>query len=345
VPTIAKDLIVFTLLLSFGLLAVVAFLFSVLKKQKNRKKDIIENKRRAASVADAVLEEKKRMEEHEENEVLLQNAENMSDIVYLRRTMVNLTSVITNLLKHIPETVRLDSNILADQLSFATSVYIKKTLRELIDNSIKNGADHITIDHKELVKSNRLIYRDNRKSSMDDKLTVMHNMAEYDPMFDLKVNRPSGLFSFDLDFVFTKSNEPRIVGKFYTSEEIDRLYGEEVIHEVQLSLNDYKSYLNLSGAYTFFRLEDDEFSIAKEEDNVRKSINSDKVYPKDLVFRYFSTSMLRDLIGKNRAEKITFQNRLKDGKITFVVNHGRSYLQRSKWCPELCPDKLNGILH
>lgn len=342
----SKDIIAFIALLVLGIVGVFAFLVSVIRKQKRRKTEIIKNKRQAASISDAILEEKRRMEEHEESLVLLHNAENTADVVYLRRQMVNLTTTISNLLKNIPDHVRFDSNILANQLSFATSSYVKTTLRDLIANSIENGADHITIDHKELVKSNRLVYRDNRKTGLDnDNFTVMNNMREYDPMFGLKINKPSGLFSLDLDFVFTKSNEPRIVGKLYTPEEIDSLYGSEIIHEIELSLNKYKSYLNLSGAYTYFRLSDSGLTIAKEVNKQRVDILSEKAYPADLVFKYFSTSKLREIILNSQSGNVKFQNRLKDGKIMFVVGYNHNYLQASRMCPPFCGYKLNGILH
>ncbi len=327
----------------FAILAI--FLRSLYLKQKERFTQIKADKKKHQSSEQAVQLKREQMKIEETTELNFQIETNINDVLAIRRSIQNISRILSNLLKEVPTSMHVDSNLFAKNVSFATSSYIKTTLQQMLKNSARNGATHVSIDHKELVRSNRLVYRDNRIKNTTDTSELFSTMTYNDPMFDIKVNKPTGVNTYDIDFIFTKSDEPRRVGKIYEPSEIDELYGTTVDCSYELNIEELKLYLNQSKHYIFFRLNSDEFIVAKDENKKRIALNQDTTIDQNTIFCYWSVSMVRDLLKQGRGTTISFQNRVKDGKTTLVASFGTKFLQSYALCPSFCPDKINALLN
>jgi hypothetical protein len=132
-------------------------------------------------------------------------------------------------------------------------------------------------------------------------------------------------------FIFCSfASAQQLVGKMYTTEEIDILYGP-VISSVKVSSSVLIQAVLKSDRYIMFRFSNGNLIITDDHRNVLYPSNG--VAGNGDVFRYFSKEMVQNVTTMGNDVNIRIELR-KDYIIT--LTNGRSTLEAANLCPPYC---------
>jgi hypothetical protein len=120
-----------------------------------------------------------------------------------------------------------------------------------------------------------------------------------------------------------------IVGKIYSKDEADSLYGSP-LNSVKISVPELKTCMGKSLNSLMFRYEEGQFYIA---DNNRKVLNKDVAFSPAVVFTRFSISVIEDLIMKGNGDTAVMELRPND-VVTITIN--AFTMENGTMCPPLC---------
>lgn len=325
-------------------------LYLILKKLlqlEKHDKETIQSKRRLQNTASMqVNEEKHNRLESEVIKRTLFKYENDKQIFYVKRSVVNIASIMKKLIYEVPTEVDIDCNFILDKLEFRTSKYISCFFEDLINESIAHNSTKIQIRHSLLKKSHKISFKDNRSNSHRINLDLLESMAKYDSEFTYYYKSNSNKFSVEIDLYFNKYNGKTKIGRFYTLKDIELNYGSEILDNVKLNRNEVLRYINVSHDYMLFKLKDNKLDVGKTVEGKRHSLINNREIGDDIIYRILSKEFIFELIQKTSVKGLSFENRRNnEGKVTFVISNGEKYLQTSWPCPEFCENRLNDILH
>ncbi len=129
---------------------------------------------------------------------------------------------------------------------------------------------------------------------------------------------------------FSFSYAQGIVGKMYSKQEADNLYGT-VITAVQIQTSFLNKFLINQDSYVMFRIYNNNLIVL---DSKRRPLYPETatVNPDD-VFRYFSNSMVTKTISSGN--ELTTRIELRNNNIITITN-GNSTLEMGGICPPFC---------
>lgn len=119
------------------------------------------------------------------------------------------------------------------------------------------------------------------------------------------------------------------VGKIYTKEDADKLYGP-ALQSVHIPVSELKIYMVKSINCLMFRCENGRFYVA---DDNRKILNSETVFSPDTVFTRFSISVIESLIEQGGGETAFMELRAND-IVTITINSFT--METGVGCPPIC---------
>jgi hypothetical protein len=138
------------------------------------------------------------------------------------------------------------------------------------------------------------------------------------------------MFLFIILISFSFSYTQNIVGKMYSKQEADNLYGP-IINVVQVKTSFLSKYLISQSNYIMFRIYNNNIFILDSE---RRPIYPESaiIKPED-VFRCFSISMVIKTLSTGN--ELTTSIELRNNNIITITN-GNSTLEMGVLCPPFC---------
>ncbi|MCB0753595.1 MAG: hypothetical protein KDC52_19140 [Ignavibacteriae bacterium] len=132
-----------------------------------------------------------------------------------------------------------------------------------------------------------------------------------------------------ISFLFVGSVVGQEIGKIFTNEEADNLFGEVLI-EKEIDLTELNNLLNNTNNVIMFKLDAEGFTVLGDD---RKLLLSTANYvEKNEIFHMFSKSKVQELVKNGTGKLIKLQKRNE----VFTINSGNFTLELSLPCPPGC---------
>ncbi|MGE5499221.1 MAG: hypothetical protein ACM3Q2_14155 [Syntrophothermus sp.] len=139
------------------------------------------------------------------------------------------------------------------------------------------------------------------------------------------------LFSFVLlssDFSFAQT----VAGKIYSREDADKLFGP-VLEKVSLDSDQFQKLVNNSGAVIMFKFESSGLYIFNDKRNVIYSTGQNKTFLASDILKFYSLSVVNDLLNKGQASTVTIEKR----QNVISITDGSYTMEDAIACPPICP--------
>lgn len=136
---------------------------------------------------------------------------------------------------------------------------------------------------------------------------------------------------FMLIVMLTTNCYPQTIGKLFTKEEANILYGK-TLESVVINSQDLDRLLEKTDNYVMFKLSNNELIVLDDHRNVLSPLN--KYLPEDEGVYVFSKSRVKELLELVKTEKVSIENRPE----TLTITSGFYTLEMSAWCPPFCSD-------
>jgi hypothetical protein len=135
--------------------------------------------------------------------------------------------------------------------------------------------------------------------------------------------------SLFITIIFSSITFAQTIGKIYTKDEADKLYGN-VIESVQISVSELNSLLNQSQDKIMFSILNNQL-VLLGDNRVMLSTTSQNINSSD-IFSVCSKSKLLELLNYRDAINVYFEKRISRPTITY----GMHTLEDMTVCPPLC---------
>ncbi len=145
----------------------------------------------------------------------------------------------------------------------------------------------------------------------------------------MKINESKILFLFFYVFLFSSVSFSQAVGKIYSREEANNLFGN-VIDSTSISLCDLISAINQTQNYVMFQIINGELIILGDGRKVLYPVGK-IVDPKE-VFALFSKSKVIELLCLSSGNTVAVEKRQNHLTVTFGLNT----LEFGEPCPPIC---------
>ena len=122
-----------------------------------------------------------------------------------------------------------------------------------------------------------------------------------------------------------------VYGKIYTKEEADELYGP-VLKSLDINAAVVRALLNRAGDYIMFNYDTDSLYILDGKRNILFPNGRGRKIDPSEVFRVFSVSVVRDLLGRGNEDKVHIEKR----KDVLSVTYSTNTMEMSMGCPPEC---------
>ncbi|NJD22585.1 MAG: hypothetical protein FIA82_07950 [Melioribacter sp.] len=146
----------------------------------------------------------------------------------------------------------------------------------------------------------------------------------------MKINGSKILFLFFYIFLFSTVSFSQTVGKIYSKEEANTLFGN-VIDSASVSLCDLISAINQNQNYVMFQIINGELIILGDGRKVLYPVGKN-VDPNE-VFALYSKSKVVELLCLSSGNTVAVEKRQSHLTVTFGLNT----LEESWLCPPFCP--------